>query len=113
MFQLATPLLIVVLPISVRITTVILQVKLINSNMARIGFLLVTSYGLTNAIFTIIFVTPFRVHFYKSLIFPWLRHILAAFGIKNVTPTNNATIYMLSSRIQYNRNAVNRKISWV
>jgi hypothetical protein len=103
--QLATPLLLVVVPVSVRLVNAISDPGAspkVTPDVTRFGFIFLTFYGLSNSILTIGFVAPFRVHAYNLLVYPWLRPIFSLMGIEHLAPRRKSMVW--TSSTQYNQN---------
>jgi hypothetical protein len=69
--QLATPLFLVVSPVALYLVVVFFMDRQSTRFISMTGYLMISLYGLTNAMFTITFVGPYRVYTYKKLIQPW------------------------------------------
>lgn len=61
------------------------------------GLLGIVAYGMSSSLLTIFFVTPFRIHFLNTMIFPWLRPLLRSLGFKNVLQsTSKVTVVQVT-----------------
>lgn len=70
-----TPFILVLLPLSAALVAAFFR-KFSAQLTAQIGFIVISLYGITNALFTILFVGPYRTHTYTHFVHPWFKHLI-------------------------------------
>src|SRR4051812_42138903 len=79
-FQLATPVFFLVGPIGSAVYAILTGIQS-SESVVKSGLLMIALYGLTNSLFTILFVSPYRRHA-LNLVFLVLGKILKIFGLE-------------------------------
>jgi hypothetical protein len=90
--QLLTPFVFILLPITLCLIAALFD-RYSPQFAGQMGFIMITLYGMANALFTILFVGPYRAHAYRKLVFPVLRRF---FKISVVIP-KGGTVSAVSS----------------
>jgi hypothetical protein len=89
------PLLLIILPVSIRWIRALLDYDE-SPTINHIRIVIISMYSLMNALFTIIFVGPYRSHAYDTFIYPWLSRLFTVLGIAHLTPKRKSTAWITS-----------------
>jgi hypothetical protein len=90
-----TPLVLVTAPLSVHLVRVLVFNEFSARVVTQIILIFIGFYGLTNALCTIFFITPYRIHFLKAFVFPLLNLILKFLKISPVS--SNQVVWATTS----------------
>jgi hypothetical protein len=89
--QLITPIIFAFGPVLVLVIAFVSNNNGSTESIVQMGYLSFIFYGAANSSLTIIFIKPFRDHFYEKLILPWLRPILRLVGLGQNVQNNGNT----------------------